>query len=88
MPEIVSLKPNKVEFAEKVNADTVKTLEEWLEKAKDGRLDGIAICGALRNGEIMTSHTYTDNFHQITAGLAILQHRRLENRTIISSWED
>lgn len=88
MSEIVSLKPNKVEFAEKVNADTVKMLEEWLERAKEGKLDGIAIAGALRNGEIMTAYTKTDNYHQITAALAIIQHRRLETRTTLANWED
>lgn len=88
MNEVVSLKPSKVTFAEQVNEETVRTLETWLEKAKQGKLDGIAIAGALRNGEIMTAYTPTDNSHQITAALAILQHRRLETRTPAEGWED
>lgn len=88
MTDVVSLKPSKVTFAEEINLDTVECLETWLEKAKAGKLDGIAIAGALRNGEIMTSFTKTNNFHQITAALAIIQHRRLETRIILDTWED
>lgn len=90
MSKIVSLKPNDTDgkFEVEVNTDTVKCLEEWLEKAKEGKLDGIAIAGAIRNGEIMTSFTKTNNYHQITAALAILQHRRLETRISIDTWED
>ena len=88
MVEVVSLKPSKVTFAEKVNAETVAMLETWLEKAKQGKLDGIAMAGALRNGEIITAYSPTDNVHQITAALAILQHRRLETRTPAEGWED
>jgi hypothetical protein len=84
---VVSLVDRKVQQQNEVNTEIVEMLEDWLRHAKQGDIRGVALACTLRNGEVMTQCSSTDDFPGVAGAIAILQFRHLEGRPAAKDWE-
>lgn len=55
--------------------DVVRTLEEFLERAKTGEITGLALVASTKIGTTLTIETECEDLHLLVSGLARLQHR-------------
>ncbi|MDB5937586.1 MAG: hypothetical protein JWQ01_4930 [Massilia sp.] len=68
----------EVEFAKPpVNSDVVAMLEQWLERAKDGRLQSVGVAGVKSDGTVSTEWRGLAGgwLHQMNSAVLILQYR-------------
>jgi hypothetical protein len=73
--EVVSLNSPKTEWDRGVQEDTIFMLEDWLARAKEGRFDGVAICGVLKSGEVETNVAQHNQHPALVVAVTILQAR-------------
>lgn len=76
-PKIVEFKSPTTEWDKDVQADILFLLERWTEDAKAGKLDGVAICGVLKNGEAVTMVAQHNQHPALIGAVTILQNRLL-----------
>jgi len=72
----------EVQFAKPQTDDgVIRTLEEWLKRAKDGEIQAVGIAGVKPDGCISTEWSGLSSgwLHQLNSALSILQHRVLIN---------
>ena len=77
LAEVVSLNAPKTEWDKGVQEDTVFMLEDWLARAKEGRFDGVAICGVLKSGEVETNVAQHNQHPALVGAVTVLQTRLL-----------
>lgn len=58
-----------------VDADIVEVLELWLEKAKAGALDGLAIVSINRDGTFSSTFSQNNSRTHLLGALAHVQHK-------------
>jgi hypothetical protein len=75
LAEVVSLNSPKTEWDREVQVDTVFMLEDWLQRAKAGRFDGVAICGVLKSGEVETNVAQHNQHPALIGAVTVLQTR-------------
>lgn len=76
-PKIVAFKSPTTEWNDEVQKDTIYMLEDWLARAKEGRFDGVAICGVLKSGEVETNVAQHNQHPTLIGAVAVLQQRLL-----------
>jgi hypothetical protein len=70
----------EVQFGKpQANENLIRMLEEWLARAKDGRLQAVGVAGVKSDGNISTEWCGLGGgwLHQMNSAVAVLQHRIL-----------
>ncbi len=75
--EIVQFTSPTTEWNDEVQKNTVFMLEDWLQRAREGRFDAVAICGVLKNGEVETNVAQHNQHPVLVGAVTILQARLL-----------
>lgn len=63
------------------NAQAVAILEEYLEMAKKGEIEAVAIVGLRPEGSCSFVWSSTERFTLMAGGIAVLQHRLIADHT-------
>lgn len=71
---IISFSAEGDKNTEEFNESVVKSLEAWLEDAKEGKIEGMAIVGVTTDG-IKVQRAYNGCFTQLMSGVTILHGR-------------
>jgi len=74
MPElkVVTFKSEDQLWDEEVHADTIKMFEEWLEDARKGRFDAVAIVGIDKSGDVETCIAQHNQHPALVGAVALL----------------
>lgn len=70
--KIVSLRTEEQIWNEGVQVDTIKMLEEWLEDAKAGRFDAVALVGIDKIGGVETRVAQHNQHPTMVGAVALL----------------
>jgi hypothetical protein len=64
------------------NEDVIRTLEEWLERARSGEICAVAIAGVKRGGSVSTEWKGASGgwYHHLVSAASVLQHRIVASR--------
>lgn len=73
--KVVKLKSPTTAWDKVVQEDMLFLLERWTEDVKSGKLDALAICGVLKNGEAVTMVAQHNQHPALVGAVSILQHR-------------
>jgi hypothetical protein len=75
--KIVEFNSPTTEWDKGVQEDTVEMLEDWLQRAREGQFDGVAICGVLKSGEVETNVAQHNQHPALIGAVTVLQTRLL-----------
>jgi hypothetical protein len=73
--KVVELKSLTTAWDKDVQADMLFLLERWAEDVKSGKLDALAICGVLKDGQAVTMIAQHNQHPALIGAAAILQRR-------------
>jgi hypothetical protein len=71
--KVVELKSPTTAWDKDVQADMLFLLERWTEDVKSGKLDALAICGVLKDGQAVTMIAQHNQHPALIGAAAILQ---------------
>lgn len=70
--KVVTFKSEDQIWTEGVHADTIRMLEEWLEEARKGSFDAVAIVGIDKSGDVETCIAQHNQHPALVGAVALL----------------
>lgn len=70
--KVVTFKSENQRWDDEVHADTIKMLEEWLEDARAGKFDAVAVVGIDKTGDVETCIAQHNQHPALVGAVALL----------------